>query len=38
MGLNIYRRIMKKKYTATEAVIVLAIYMVILIGYTLFMV
>jgi hypothetical protein len=34
MGLDFYRRITKKKYTATEAVIILAIYMAILVGYT----
>lgn len=38
MGLDIYGRIMKRKYTVTEAVIILAIYMVILVGYTIFMV
>jgi hypothetical protein len=38
MGMDIYRRIRKRKYTVTEAVIVLVFYMAILIGYTIFMV
>jgi hypothetical protein len=38
MGINFYRRIIKRKYTVTEAVIVLIIYMAILIGYTIIMV
>jgi hypothetical protein len=38
MGLNIYEHIMTRKYTVTEAVIILAIYMAILVGYTIFMV
>ncbi len=38
MGLVTYLQIMKKKYTVTEAVLVLVIYMVILLGYTIFMV
>jgi hypothetical protein len=38
MALDIYGRITKRKYTVTEAVIILAIYMVILVGYTIFMI
>jgi hypothetical protein len=37
MGLDIYGRIMNRKYTATEAVIILAIYMAVLIAYTIYM-
>jgi hypothetical protein len=37
MELNFYERIRKRKYSAVEAVIVLAIYMAILVGYTIFM-
>jgi hypothetical protein len=35
---DFYTCIKKRKYTVTEAVIVLAIYMAILVGYTVFMV
>lgn len=38
MGLNFYNRIRTRKYTILDAVIILAIYMAILIGYTIFMV
>jgi hypothetical protein len=38
MGESLYDRIVHRKYTVTEAVFVLVIYMVILIGYTIFMV
>lgn len=38
MGLNLYGRIVKRKYSALEAIIVLGIYMIILIAYTIFMV
>jgi hypothetical protein len=38
MGQNFYERIMHRKYTVTEAVIVFIIYMAILIGYTVIMV
>jgi hypothetical protein len=38
MGMDLYRRIRKRKYTVAEAVIVLVIYMAILIGYAMIMV
>ena len=38
MGQNFYNRIRTRKYTVMDAVIILAIYMAILIGYTIFMV
>jgi hypothetical protein len=37
MGLNIYKRIVKRKYRAAEAIIILVFYMAILVGYTIFM-
>ena len=38
MGMDFYTRIKTKKYTVLDAVIILAIYMAILIGYTIFMI
>ena len=37
MGDNLYKRIFTRKYKTAEAIIILAFYMAILIGYTLFM-